>query len=318
MTLGAPLRVLAAGGILAAVLWLADPGAVLRSLAGVDLRWLALALPVAVLSNVASALRWRVLTAWLGQATGAATAVSLYFRAIALNALLPGAVVGGDLYRMLALRRLGQPALEAGLSVLLDRLSGLWMLMLIGALGVAAGASGPASLLAGTPLSAGLLLVLVLLLWLAPLPALLLARRVSARLRSQAQWAERIACVAHLPAAGRQFMLQSAASGAVQILSIGAFALGGRALGVDLPVWAWAAVAAPTFLMAALPVSFGGWGTREAAASVCLGLFGVPAAQAVGVSVLYGLFGLAQALGGSLVFALAQPDGAPTDAFRER
>jgi hypothetical protein len=55
-------------------------------------------------------------------------------------------------------------------------------------------------------------------------------------------------------------------------------------------------------------VSFGGWGTREAAATVCLGLFGVPAAQAVGVSVLYGLFGLAQALGGSLVFALAPPD----------
>jgi uncharacterized membrane protein YbhN (UPF0104 family) len=89
----------------------------------------------------------------------------------------------------------------------------------------------------------------------------------------------------------------------VQLLSIGAFALGGRALGIELPAWSWAAVAVPVFLMATLPVSFGGWGTREAAAVVALAAFGVPGASAVGASVLYGLFALAQALAGGVLLA---------------
>jgi glycosyltransferase 2 family protein len=316
MTRKGALRVGAAATLLAGVIWLADPATVLQAIRGVDGDWFALGASLAILSNIVSALRWRALSVWLGQRLAATAAVTLYFRAVALNALLPGAVVGGDVYRMLSLRRTGQPALEAGLSVMLDRLSGLWMLLIIGALACAAGAAGGSPLLPANWPGAPALGVLALLLWVAPLPALAFARRVAGRLRARAQWAERVACVAHLPAPGRQFLLQSVASALVQWLSIAAFALGGRALGVDLPAWAWAAAAAPTFLMAALPVSFGGWGTREAAAGVCLGAFGVPVAQAVGVSVLYGLFGVLQALAGSIVFALARPPApacAPSD-----
>jgi uncharacterized membrane protein YbhN (UPF0104 family) len=46
-------------------------------------------------------------------------------------------------------------------------------------------------------------------------------------------------------------------------------------------------------------VSFGGWGTREAAAALSLGAFGVPAPVAVAISLLYGLFALAQAIVGA-------------------
>lgn len=48
--------------------------------------------------------------------------------------------------------------------------------------------------------------------------------------------------------------------------------------------------------MAALPVSVGGWGTREAAAVAALAPFGVPAVLAVGVGLLYGVFALGQGL----------------------
>ena len=80
----------------------------------------------------------------------------------------------------------------------------------------------------------------------------------------------------------------------MQLLSAAALAGGGLALGVALPasVWAWAI--APVFLMAALPVSVGGWGTREAAAVLALAPFGVEAASAVGAALVYGLYGLAQ------------------------
>ena len=262
-----------------------------------------------------------MLAVWLGQRIGVAAAAGVYFRAVAISALLPGAIVGGDIYRAVALNRLGQPALAAGLSVLLDRLSGLWMLLVLGALAAAWGASDsrlsglmPNALQApGAIAWAGLAACLLV----APVLAMLALRRLLARGMSGfapigPAWRERLAAIARQPAAARQYRLQIVASLAVQSLSIGAFALAGRALGVDLPAWAWAAAAVPVFLMATLPVSFGGWGTREAAAVVALAAFGVPAAPALGASVLYGLFALAQALAGGLLIARA--NARPGDA----
>jgi len=314
-------RIVAAPLLVAAILWWADPLRVVQEVAGADPAWLLAGLVAAALANLVSALRWRMLAVWLGQRIGVAAAAGVYFRAVAISALLPGAIVGGDIYRAVALNRLGQPALAAGLSVLLDRLSGLWMLLVLGALAAAWGASDsrlsglmPNALQApGAIAWAGLAACLLV----APVLAMLALRRLLARGMSGfapigPAWRERLAAIARQPAAARQYRLQIVASLAVQSLSIGAFALAGRALGVDLPAWAWAAAAVPVFLMATLPVSFGGWGTREAAAVVALAAFGVPAAPALGASVLYGLFALAQALAGGLLIARA--NARPGDA----
>lgn len=314
-------RIVAAPLLVAAILWWADPSRVVQEVAGADPAWLLAGLVAAALANLVSALRWRMLAVWLGQRIGVAAAAGVYFRAVAISALLPGAIVGGDIYRAVALNRLGQPALAAGLSVLLDRLSGLWMLLVLGTLAAAWGASDsrlsglmPNALQApGAIAWAGLAACLLV----APVLAMLALRRLLARGMSGfapigPAWRERLAAIARQPAAARQYWLQIVASLAVQSLSIGAFALAGRALGVDLPAWAWAAAAVPVFLMATLPVSFGGWGTREAAAVVALAAFGVPAAPALGASVLYGLFALAQALAGGLLIARA--NARPGDA----
>lgn len=322
-------RIVAAPLLVAAILWWADPSRVVQEVAGADPAWLLAGLAASALANLVSALRWRMLADWLGQRIGVAAAAGLYFRAVAISALLPGAIVGGDIYRAVALNRLGQPALAAGLSVLLDRLSGLWMLLVLGALAAAWGASDsrlsglmPNALQApGAIAWAGLAACMLV----APVLAMLALRRLLAHgmpgfaLIGPA-WRERLAAIARQPAAARQYRRQIVASLAVQSLSIGAFALAGRALGVDLPAWAWAAAAVPVFLMATLPVSFGGWGTREAAAVVALAAFGVPAAPALGASVLYGLFALAQALAGGLLIARAnaQPGAAQPGAAANR
>src|SRR6478752_3180618 len=60
-----------------------------------------------------------------------------------MNVLLPGATVSGDVLRAYQLGRLGHNTLlRAGASVLLDRLSGLWILCArsLASLGVALGA----------------------------------------------------------------------------------------------------------------------------------------------------------------------------------
>ncbi|MCU0927883.1 MAG: flippase-like domain-containing protein [Burkholderiaceae bacterium] len=305
----AAARIALGAALLALLLWWVDPRALALVLRGADPAWLALGLASAVAANVASALRWWALARWLGAGVRAGWALATYFRGVAINALLPGAVVGGDLYRTHALARTGLPLLEAGVSVLTDRLSGLWLLVVVGAAAAAFGlAAGEAAAVA--PLAAmlgghghGVLAGLALLLLLLPLAVLLGWQRGVARPQAdggaaERPWHRRLVLIAHRPRALAQYSWQVLGSTAVQLLSIGTLACGGAAVGVDLPWWAWAAVAVPVFLLATLPVSFGGWGTREAAAIVALGAFGVGAPQAVAVSMLYGLAALAQALGG--------------------
>lgn len=293
------LRGLLGLALLGAVLALADPARVLAQLRQAHPGWLLAGLAAAVASNVVSALRWRALARWLGADLHVGDACRWYFQAIGLNALLPGAVVGGDVYRAVVLRRAGQDTLASSWSVVLDRVSGLWMLCAIGGLGAAACADVLAPWLR---LPAGVFIALMLAgtaLWL------LLPWALPALLRRWCPgWLAPLRTAALRPDFGAQLGWQVLASVAVQILSAAALAGGGLALGVQLSPAAWAFAIAPVFLMAALPVSVGGWGTREAAAVAALAPFGVAAPAAVGVGVIYGVYGLAQGALGALAFGL--------------
>ena len=298
------LRGLLGLALLGAVLALADPARVLAQLRQAHPGWLLAGLAAAVASNVVSALRWRALARWLGADLHVGDACRWYFQAIGLNALLPGAVVGGDVYRAVVLRRAGQDTLASSWSVVLDRVSGLWMLCAIGGLGAAACADVLAPWLR---LPAGVFIALMLAgtaLWL------LLPWALPALLRRWCPgWLAPLRTAALRPDFGAQLGWQVLASVAVQILSAAALAGGGLALGVQLSPAAWAFAIAPVFLMAALPVSVGGWGTREAAAVAALAAFGVAAPAAVGVGVIYGVYGLAQGALGALAFGLPRSAG---------
>lgn len=300
------LRALLGLALLGAVLALANPARVLGQLRQAQPGWLLAGLMAGIASNLVSALRWRALARWLGAEVGAADACRWYFQAIGLNALLPGAVVGGDVYRAVVLRRAGRDTAASSWSVVLDRLSGVWMLCALGALGAAACAGTLAPWLHLPPALLVALMLAGTALWLAlPWAAPWLLAR------SRGGWLAPLRAAAARPDFRRQLAGQALASAAVQVLSAAALAGGGLALGVRLPPAAWAWAMAPVFLMAALPVSVGGWGTREAAAVAALAPFGVAAPAAVGVGVIYGLYGLAQGALGALAFGLPRRTGAP-------
>jgi uncharacterized membrane protein YbhN (UPF0104 family) len=109
------------------------------------------------------------------------------------------------------------------------------------------------------------------------------------------------------PRAARQYLLQAGASVAVQGCAIASLGCAARAFGVALPPWLIALTALPIFLLAALPVGFGGWGTREATTAACWHVFGVPAELAVGAAVSVGAFALVLAGVG----LLCRPPAAP-------
>ena len=299
-------RALLGLALLGVVLALADPARVAAQLRHAHVGWLLAGLALAIASNAVSALRWRALARWLGADMGLRDAGRWYFQAIGLNALLPGAVVGGDVYRALALRRTGRDGAAASWSVLLDRLSGLWMLAVLGALGAAAVAAplGAALRLPAAPLATLALAAAVAALGLPWALPWVLRRLPPGRW----PWLAPLRAASLRPDFAAQIGWQVLASGAVQLLSAAALAAGAAALGVRLAPAVWVFAMAPVFLLAALPVSVGGWGTREAAAVAALTPFGVAAPAAVGAAVLYGLYGLAQGALGALAFGLPRRD----------
>ena len=75
----------------------------------------------------------------------------------------------------------------------------------------------------------------------------------------------------------------------------------GAALGIELPVAAWCVTYAGVSLLTLLPVSIAGLGMREGGYVGLLGLFGIPASQALSLSLLIFAYAIVGALAGMLV-----------------
>jgi glycosyltransferase 2 family protein len=99
---------------------------------------------------------------------------------------------------------------------------------------------------------------------------------------------------------------QALASLGAQAFSVASFACAARAFGIGVPVELIAITAAPIFLMASLPISFGGWGTRELATVAAWSALGVAAPQAASASLAFGGYALVQAVLG--LMAVPQAD----------
>ncbi|RLJ65288.1 lysylphosphatidylglycerol synthase transmembrane domain-containing protein [Sulfurisoma sediminicola] len=298
------LRGLASIGLLALVLYFAGPARIVAAFANASPAWLAAALLSSIAASLTSALRWHALAAWLGLTAPRSALLAAYFRGIAANTVLPGATLGGDALRTLQLQRLGHPLAASAASVALDRMSGLWVLVVL-SLAATAGAQMagllPPALLPLPPL---LTLALALAVLAAPTFAWLASRAWHVHLPGPLERA--LVALHDRPAPLRHLVAQFAWSAGVQGFSILAFALAGRAVGLDLPLWLYVIVAGPVFVLAALPVSVGGWGTREAAAAVTLGHFGASTELAVAAALLYGIFAAVQGAVGALSLLLSK------------
>jgi uncharacterized protein (TIRG00374 family) len=126
------LRVVVSVGLLAFVLWTNKPVSILAELRQGDLRFLGAALALFVLGLVIRAYRWLVLVRGLDSTVSFGRLVNLYFVGQFFSTFLP-TTYGGDVVRALELTRDTDSAAAIG-TVLLDRLTGLMMLALIGLL----------------------------------------------------------------------------------------------------------------------------------------------------------------------------------------
>jgi len=293
----AALRWGAAAALLSLILWLAGPQKLLRTLAGVDPAYFFAALLFSIASNLVSAVRWAHLARMLGLQAPTAPLIVFYARGITANSILPGATLSGDMLRGYQLHRMGNSLLRSGISVLFDRVSGLWVLTLMSLLAAMLAWSGGESLsgpvwgkslaVAGV-LAAGVLLPFAFIFahWWSWLPVKKLVSLID-------QCVEAMHALLGSPAAMIRLVVLSVG---VQVLSITALWLCGFAAGLQVPFVTMAMLAAPIFIMAAIPAGLGGWGTRELAAILLFGALGYSADLAATTGILYGLCGLAQAI----------------------
>ncbi len=292
------LRLLGGLALFALVLWFADPWRVLQVLGRPDPLWLLAGFAAAVVASITSALRWHALAEWLGLQATRRSLLFAYWRGITANTVLPGGHLGGDALRALHLQRAGHSLVSVAASVALDRLSGLWMLATI-SLTTTALALSLDMLQAALPgISVPLMTLVALLALICPV----LAWQVSdsARRRLPVKLGQMLNTLHERSRPLALYFSQMLWSTGVQLLSIMAFACGGHSVGLDLSWWVYFIASGPIFLLAALPISIGGWGTREAAAVVTLGVFGAPRDLAIATAILYGLFAALQGLLGAL------------------
>jgi len=324
------LRIGAAAALMAAAVWLVGPQRLQQQWAQVDRSWFVLAVAVMALSQAVSIARWNTIARIFGLQVRTGTLALAYAQGMTLNVLLPGATLSGDALRSLRLQRLGNPLGVSALTVLLDRLSGLWVLCvlsLVTALGLgltvglqpaAADAAAPAAAARGgveAVLASGYfagaylagLGLLVAIPWL-PLPGAAhggagdVPRPWLARTWRRVAGLHALAMEQRVPL-GRSLW----SSLLVQVLCAVTLWLCLRAAGGHAAYWQVQAIAAPVFVAGALPISYGGFGARELAALVAFPLVGLPADAGVAASLLYGLVGIVLGLAAAPSFAIAAP-----------
>ena len=250
-----------------------------------------------------AAFRWLVIMGGGGKSLNFAGAVRIVMIGNFFNQTLPSSI-GGDAVRMWEARRAG---LGLGLSVnsvLLDRFAALIAICLI------IGATSPVtfSLIDDPAARWGLVTVAVgglsalgLLLILDRMPASLLRWRLTRG-------------IAALSADGRRVFLTPRYATAtiltsvvIQVTVAMVVFLIARNLALPVSVLECVVLVPPVMLVTALPISIAGWGVREGAMVTAFGFVGVAAADALAMSVLFGIATVCMSLPGGVLWLFTKP-----------
>lgn len=277
----ATLRRLAAPAVslvlIAAVVFTVDLGALGRSVRDVSLAGVALIAACLAGNLLIGSLRLRALTLYVGRVRiGLATAVRANVAGL-LSSLLIFNIVGSIIGRHAVLRRAGLGAGALTGIVTLERV-------------LLAGVAG-ALMAAGFVLLQGVSTLTAILAELALAEMLVAMLLAVALLFAIFGWRREIRWLTSLfsaRAAGR-FALVGGLTTCAHLLMIACYVVAAWSLGVDADWLHLAAAGAIVSFAAGLPISVNGWGVREVSAIYAFGRLGIPAEQALTLSIMIGL-----------------------------
>ncbi|CAL9389923.1 hypothetical protein SUDANB151_01218 [Streptomyces sp. enrichment culture] len=282
--------------ILGVLLWRTGAGPLLGGLRGIDAPTLLAALGIGLVTTVCSAWRWALVARGLRIRLPLVPAVADYYRALFLNAALPGGVLG-DVHRAV---RHGRSAGDLGRgvrSVVLERVAGQIALTLLAVVvlltmpsPVRAGARHAAPLV-GMALAGALAVLLALRMNRVPSGPTRKGRAPRAML---AEAREALLSRRNLP--------RVALSSAVVLAGyLAMFLLAARAAGSAASASVLTPLAVLALLAMTLPLNVGGWGPREGVTAWAFGAAGLGAGTGLGVAAVYGVLSLVASLPGAVV-----------------
>jgi len=286
------LKLLLSSALLAWLAWKLDLGAVFLRLRTVDVSLLGLACLCLLTGQVISALRWTWLARGLGLAVRTMRKIELYFLGMFLSLFLPS-IIGGDVARAYLLARGHEHAgWQAAASVILERVNGVYGLTLV--------VTGCMLFLTLPDMWWRMWLAAALLLWL----AMLLYPRLAGYLatwrmpRWLAGWRE---LPLHEPAFRAAWWKSLPLSVVFQMLVVQAHVFLGMAVGLNLSWAAYGFIVCLVALASALPISFNGFGIREAGYIGLAAYFGGSSEAAASMALLWVLVLAVVALPGGVV-----------------
>lgn len=280
-------RLLGGVAILAVLLWRLGTGAFLDGLRVIDAGTVALAFGIGVATTVFSAWRWCLVARGLGLRLSLRTAVADYYKALFINAALPGGVLG-DVDRAVQHGREEGDVARSVRAVVLERTAGQIVLV---AVGVVALLTIPSPVLTQLERHESIVIGAVAAL-MAGTAALVLARRKAAPYLAE---------VRRALLARRNWPGILLASTAVLAGHLATFVVAARAAGSQATLLHLTPLMLLALLAMSLPVNIGGWGPREAVTAWAFGAAGLSAAQGLTIAVVYGLFAFVAALPGLVV-----------------
>jgi uncharacterized membrane protein YbhN (UPF0104 family) len=303
-------RLIGGAGIVAALAWRLGTEAFLDGLRAIDGSTLLAASAIGVVTTVASAWRWCLVARGLGSPLPLARAVADYYRALFLNAALPGGVLG-DVHRAV---RHGRDAGDVGngiRAVVLERSAGQLTLIVVAGVVLC---TGPLSVVvpdhAGTAAGAGAALLAV---------GIVLAA-VVARGRPGGWWdravRRTVVDVRQGLFAGGSWLAVTVSSVVALAGHVAMFLVAARAAGSSAPASRLVPLALLALLAMAVPLNVGGWGPREGVTAWAFGAAGLGATQGLTTAVVYGVLALIASLPGAgvLVVRRAARDASGGDA----
>ncbi|WP_232839172.1 lysylphosphatidylglycerol synthase transmembrane domain-containing protein [Streptomyces triticisoli] len=279
--------------ILAVLMWRLGTGVFLEGLRRIDAPTLLTALGIGLVTTVFSAWRWQLVARGLRIRLPLGPAVADYYRALFLNAALPGGVLG-DVHRAV---RHGQSAGDMGRgvrTVVLERVAGQVALAVTGVI-VLLTLPSPVreetrNLAPLLVLGAAGALAVVLALRMNRAPS----RRGRALRRTLGEAREGLLSRRNGP--GVALSSLTVLTGHVAMFVVAAHIAGSTA-----PVLVLLPLAVLALLAMGLPLNVGGFGPREGATAWAFGAAGLGASTGLAVAVVYGVLCLVASLPGALV-----------------
>ena len=300
-------KIFASAGLLYLALRGIDFSQVKARLANINFAWVVAAAAVALFQLWLGAVRWRDVTRVCGADLPLARAFRYNFIGAFFNQTLPSAI-GGDAVRLMLLGRSDAGWRIASYSVFIDRAVGLIALAVL--------------VLATLPLSWQLILdergrYAIALLGLASIGAgagfLLLGWLPWPWLDSWFPIRHLRACseVANRVIFGRETALRIAVvSITIHVLAVVMIWLIAQSITAAGQPAQLLALVPPVMLITMLPISIAGWGLREASMMVAFGYAGLPQADGLTVSLLFGTMIFAIGAAGGLVWILSSEKAA--------